>query len=150
MLHFFKSKTDGTILMEMGKPTALYNNSDLELLQVNSVDASTEKHVPVVTIEDGMVVVRIGSQPHPMLEEHYIEWVMVQTSGGGTFYNLAPGEVPEAIFPIKPGEVEEVFIYCNLHGLWKAPTPIFTDLFEDNTVACSAEFTAGCVDPSND
>lgn len=41
----------------------------------NKVDASLEKHVPVVIKENGKIRVEVGSTLHPMLPEHYIEWI---------------------------------------------------------------------------
>lgn len=146
MLNFYKNGDD--VLLQMGPDKE--PSSGLQLLSPNSTDAATEKHVPVVTVENDMVVVRIGEQLHPMLPEHYIEWVFVQTSAGGIFCNLNPGDPPEANFPIALEEVESVYIYCNIHGLWKAPEPVLPNYFTPNDVACSAEFTQGCVNPLKD
>ena len=86
-----------------------------------SVDASLEKHVPVVSVDGDTVVVKIGSAAHPMLAEHYIEWVSLQTKYGNQRKALEPGQAPEVCFKICEGdEVEAVYAYCNLHGLWKA------------------------------
>lgn len=146
MLNFFKSEKNNAVFLQVSKGDTP-QNGELELLTANTVDASAEKHVPIVTVENDMVVVRIGTQAHPMLPEHYIEWVFVQTSAGGVFCNLTPGDPPEVSFPIEPGEVVSVYIYCNLHGLWKAKEPVLPNYFETNDVACSAEFTQGCIDP---
>ena len=86
----------------------------------SSTDASVEKHVPVVTVEGDTVKVTVGSAAHPMLPEHYIEWVSLQTKAGNQRKALSPGEAPEVCFKICEGdEVEAVYAYCNLHGLWK-------------------------------
>ena len=86
-----------------------------------TTDASVEKHVPVVEINGGCVKVKIGAVAHPMLPEHYIEWVSLQTKYGNQRKALQPGEAPEVCFKICEGdEVEAVYAYCNLHGLWKA------------------------------
>lgn len=148
MPNFYKCKSCNNIMLEMGDPKTLCKDAGLELLRPNTTDAATEKHVPTVTVENGMVVVRIGTDEHPMSEEHHIAWVYVQTTGGGTYYNLNNDDVPEAIFPIRPEEVEAVYAYCNLHGLWKAAEPVLPNNFVENNVACSPEFPAGCVDPS--
>lgn len=86
-------------------------------IKPNSVDASHEKHVPVAVVEGGKIKVKIGSVPHPMLPEHYIEWIAVITENGTERISLAPGMAPEAEFCFK--ENAEVYAYCNLHGLWK-------------------------------
>ena len=91
----------------------------MEALEANSVDASGEKHVPVVSIEDGVVTVTVGSAAHPMTEEHLIEWVYVQTENGGQRKGLKAGAAPEVKFWLGDDKAVAVFAYCNLHGLWK-------------------------------
>ena len=86
----------------------------------NTTDAAQEKHVPVWEVKDGIVNVTVGSAEHPMLEEHYIEWIMLQTKAGNQRKILKPGDAPKASFWIGPDdEVVAVFEYCNLHGFWK-------------------------------
>ena len=86
-----------------------------------TTDAAVEKHVPVWTVENGVVHVKVGSVEHPMLPEHYIEWVSLQTKQGNQRKELHPGEKPEICFALCEGdEVEAVYAYCNLHSLWKA------------------------------
>ena len=91
----------------------------MEALEANSVDASGEKHVPVVSIADGVVTVKIGSAAHPMTEEHLIEWVYVQTESGGQRKALKAGDAPEVKFWLGDDKAVAVFAYCNFHGLWK-------------------------------
>ena len=91
----------------------------MEALEANSVDASGEKHVPVVSIADGVVTVKVGSVAHPMTEEHLIEWVYVQTENGGQRKGLKAGAAPEVKFWLGDDKAVAVFAYCNLHGLWK-------------------------------
>ena len=85
-----------------------------------TVDASLEKHVPVVSVADGKVTVNVGSIPHPMVPEHYIEWVALKTAKGNQRKALKPGEEPAVSFLIGDDDtVEAVYAFCNLHGLWK-------------------------------
>lgn len=146
MINFYKCINGDAVVMEMSGD--LCKVEGVEQLKPNSTDAAGEKHVPVVTVEDGLVVVRVGSVPHPMLEEHYIEWECIKTSYGANYCKLNPGDEPEVKFPIQPDEVEEVYAYCNLHGLWKAKEPVLGLSFASPEVACSPEFTEGCVDPA--
>lgn len=89
-------------------------------IEAGSVDASLEKHVPVFEVSGDKVVVTIGSVEHPMEANHYIEWVAIQTKSGNQRKALKPGDVPKVCFRICEGdEVEAVYAYCNLHGLWK-------------------------------
>lgn len=84
-----------------------------------TVEASVEKHLPVVTVDGDKVRVEIGSVAHPMAEEHSILWVYLQTDKGGQRKNLAVGEAPAAEFALLGEKPEAVYAYCNLHGLWK-------------------------------
>ncbi|MDD6189527.1 MAG: desulfoferrodoxin family protein [Clostridiales bacterium] len=90
----------------------------MEELVPNSTDASQEKHVPVVTVDGDTVTVDIGSAAHPMLPEHYIEWVYLQTEHGGQRKALKPGQEPKAVFVLKDDKAIAAYAYCNLHGLW--------------------------------
>lgn len=86
-----------------------------------TVDASLEKHVPVAEVEGNLVKVKIGSVDHPMLEEHSIKWIYLQTDKGGQRKNLEVGSAPYAEFALAKDEKPvAVYEYCNLHGLWKA------------------------------
>ena len=92
----------------------------MELLEGGVTDAALEKHVPVVTVEDNLVKVAVGSVAHPMVEEHFIQWVAVETERDALIHWFHPGEAPEAVFALAPGQqVKAVYEYCNLHGLWK-------------------------------
>ena len=88
-------------------------------LKPNTVEASQEKHPPVVTIEGNIVKVKVGSVEHPMTEEHHIAWIYLETEQGGQRKKLAVGSKPEAEFALAGGDkVVGVYEYCNLHGLW--------------------------------
>jgi superoxide reductase len=89
----------------------------MNLMKENTVEASTEKHIPVVEkIENGFKVV-VGSVEHPMEEKHYIEWIEVFSDGVCLARQyLKPGEKPEVVFNVE--KVDKARAYCNLHGLW--------------------------------
>lgn len=93
----------------------------MEELIPNTTEASTEKHLPVVTMVGNTVIVEIGSVPHPMEEKHYIQWVYLETKRGGQRKCLTPGEEPKLVFALEDDELINVFEYCNIHGLWKTP-----------------------------
>ncbi len=90
----------------------------MELLTAKTGDAGLEKHCPEVIKDGETLLVKVGSIPHPMLEEHFINWIAV--TDGKTVYlkHLKPGEAPEARFPAL--EHGTAYSYCNLHGLWKS------------------------------
>ena len=91
---------------------------EMEELKVNTVDASQEKHVPVITRDGNKVNVVVGSVEHPMTNEHYIEWICLQTRKGLQIKKLEPNNKPESSFALEDDEVIAVFEYCNIHGLW--------------------------------
>lgn len=90
----------------------------MEELIPNTVEASGEKHKPVFSIENGVVTVAVGSVAHPMVPEHSIEWVFVETENGGQLKKLSPGNEPEVKFWLGDDKAVAVYAYCNLHGLW--------------------------------
>lgn len=93
----------------------------MQELVPGTTDGATEKHVPVVKIEGNKVTVTISSVEHPMVEAHYIEWIVLETRRGFQKKELKPGEKPEAEFLLPEGEAAvAAYEYCNLHGLWKA------------------------------
>lgn len=91
----------------------------MEDLKPNTVEASNEKHIPVVKIDGDSVIVEVGSVEHPMAEEHYIEWVYVEFENGGMRKILKPGDKPTVSFCFGNDKPVAVYAYCNLHGLWK-------------------------------
>ena len=93
----------------------------MEELVPNTTDGALEKHVPVVGVEGNVVNVKVGSVEHPMLAEHYIEFIAIETTSGSQIKYLKPGEKPQASFVLAEGEqFVAAYEYCNLHGLWKA------------------------------
>ena len=85
-----------------------------------SVDAATEKHVPLLEQTGVYVTVKVGSVDHPMLPEHYIGWIALETKAGNQRKLLAPGQAPQVCFALCPGdEPIAAYAWCNLHGLWK-------------------------------
>lgn len=122
-IKFFKCEHCGNIITfveNKGVPVMCCGQKMTELVP-SSTDAATEKHVPVVDKKGNEVLVKVGSVQHPMLEEHYIQWIAVATENGVQIKYLKPGTGPEAVFVLAEGEkIVDVFEYCNLHGLWKA------------------------------
>ena len=108
------------VVKESGVPVMCCGQKMQEIVP-GTTDAAVEKHVPVYEVNGNIVTVCIGSVAHPMVEEHYIEWVSLQTRGGNQRKALKPGDEPKVCFAICDGdEVEAVYAYCNLHSLWKA------------------------------
>jgi len=101
----------GGVLSCCGKP--------MEEVVPNSTDAAVEKHVPVITERGMEVVVTVGSAPHPMEEDHYIQWIVLSTKEGNQRKELKPGQKPQAVFMITENDsITGAYAYCNKHGLW--------------------------------
>ena len=105
------------MIHDAGVPMMCCGQKMDELLP-NTVEASGEKHLPAVTVEDGAVHVNVGSINHPMIPEHYIEWIYVQTENGGHLKSLKPGDDPSTTVCLGDDKPLAVYAYCNLHGLW--------------------------------
>ena len=120
-MKFYRCNVCGNMvgLIRSGGGELVCCEQSMEELIPGSVDASSEKHVPDVTVEGAVVKVQIGSAVHPMLPEHHIEWVYIHTKQGGQRKKLNPGVEPKVEFLLSDGDkVLEVYEYCNLHGLW--------------------------------
>ncbi len=104
------------IVKNAGVPVMCCGEKMHELIP-NTAEAAGEKHLPVVTLEGNKVTVNVGAVNHPMLEEHFIEWIYAETEQGGVLRKLQPGSEPIVTISLdeKP---TAVYAYCNLHGLW--------------------------------
>jgi superoxide reductase len=94
-------------------------NQPMRHTEENTTDAAREKHVPVLARAGADVTVTIGGVPHPMGDEHYIEWIEVVQGDTVTRQYLRPGVVPQVTFELPSGPVG-ARAFCNLHGLWKS------------------------------
>lgn len=119
-LEIYKCEVCGNIveLLHEGAGQLVCCGQPMKLYEENTVDASKEKHVPVIEKIEGGYKVKVGSVPHPMEDKHYIEWIELIADGRAYREFLRPGQVPEAMFRIIASEVM-AREYCNLHGLWK-------------------------------
>ena len=107
------------MVKNVGVPIMCCGQKMTELVP-GTTDASQEKHVPAYTVDGRCVHVTVGEVEHPMTEEHFIEWVSLQTKQGNQRKVLKPGDAPQVCFALCEGdEVEAVYAYCNLHSLWK-------------------------------
>ena len=120
-LQIYKCMKCGNIVevVHGGPGNLVCCNQDMILLNENSTDAATEKHVPVVEKIDGGYKVTVGSVEHPMVDDHYIEWIELLYGETNSVVHLKPGDPPIAVFKLDADSVI-ARAYCNLHGLWKA------------------------------
>ena len=122
-MDFYRCNHCGNIIVHVvssGVPVVCCGEK-MQKLEPNTTDAAGEKHVPVIEAEGAKVTVTVGSVEHPMLEAHYIQFIVLETKQGFQKKALAPGEKPKAVFMLAEGdEAVAAYEYCNLHGLWKA------------------------------
>ena len=122
-MRFYKCSHCGNIIAfvdNKGVPVKCCGEK-MEEIVANTVDAAKEKHVPVIKVDGNLVTVTVGDVAHPMLAEHSILWVALETKQGAQRKELAVGSEPVVQFALVDGdEVKAAYAYCNLHGLWKA------------------------------
>ena len=106
-------------VLHAGKGLLVCCGQPMTLLEGKTREQGMEKHLPVMEKTDKGVKVKIGSVPHPMEGQHYIEWIAVITRGGVVRKFLKSGDVPEAEFEISE-DIFQLRAYCNIHGLWTA------------------------------
>ncbi len=123
MQKFYVCKKCGTMVAMVKKghciPTCC--GDEMTELIAGEVEASKEKHIPVINVNGNIVTVVVGEVEHPMIDVHYIEWISIETNLGNQRKVLKPNDEPKAQFALLDGEkVISAYAYCNLHGLWKA------------------------------
>ncbi|MBM4042944.1 MAG: desulfoferrodoxin [Planctomycetes bacterium] len=120
-LEVYKCDICGNIIevLDGGEGELVCCGEPMRLFKENTVDAAREKHVPVIERTAEGIKVKVGSVPHPMTPQHYIEWIALMADGKEYRQFLAPSDKPEACFPVLAEQVS-AREWCNLHGLWKA------------------------------
>ncbi|MDD5382632.1 MAG: desulfoferrodoxin [Candidatus Margulisbacteria bacterium] len=120
-MEIYKCEVCGNIVevVHAGAGELVCCGQPMKLMVENTVDASKEKHVPVIEKSEKGILVKIGAVPHPMEEKHYIEWVELLANGKAYRQFLKPGDKPEALFEMKADKFS-AREYCNIHGLWAA------------------------------
>ncbi len=117
----YKCEICGNIVevLHGGKGQLVCCGEPMKLMEEQTDDSSTEKHVPYIEEKNGKTIVKVGENTsHPMEEKHYIEWIELQVDGKSYKKYLKPGDEPKAVFEIT-GDNLKAREYCNVHGLWK-------------------------------
>ncbi|MCX7641090.1 MAG: desulfoferrodoxin [Elusimicrobiales bacterium] len=117
----YKCEICGNIIevLHIGKGDIICCGKEMKICVENTIDASKEKHVPVIEKTPTGYIVRVGTIEHPMEEKHFIEWIELIADGVSYRKFLKPGDKPIAEFCVKATKIE-AREYCNLHGLWKS------------------------------
>jgi len=120
-LEVYKCEVCGNIVevIHTGVGQLVCCGQPMKLFEEKTEDQGQEKHVPVIEKTESGIKIKVGSIPHPMEDEHYIEWVEVIDGDNVQRKFLKPGEQPEAEFEVKSEDIQ-VREYCNVHGLWSS------------------------------
>lgn len=119
-LEFLKCEECGKIIFHFkGDKVKTCHGKPMIALVANTVDAAVEKHKPVVIVDGNKVEIRVGETLHPMIAEHYIEFVVMETDRDFETHEFKPGDAPIAYFTLAGDKkFVKAYAYCNLHGLW--------------------------------
>lgn len=120
-MKFYECKTCGNImiLFEDSGVVPMCCGSTMELISPLGMDMSNEKHVPIIERDGNKVTITVSTSKHPMLNEHYIKWIILETDKGMYVRYLKPGEEPQASFTISDDEkIARAYEFCNIHSLW--------------------------------
>ena len=120
-MNIYRCPVCGNIIVKLSdsKVDLFCCGEQMKLLKANTSDGALEKHVPKVTVIGNDVEVVIGEVVHPMIQQHYIEWILLETEKGHQIKYLHPEQEPKHSFSLKDDKLVAVYEYCNLHGLWK-------------------------------
>lgn len=120
-MKFYICKHCGNVIVKLtdSQVPVVCCGEPMQELHAGVTDAAVEKHVPMVTETDNQIVIQVGSVLHPMTQEHYIEWIVLEYEGGFTSYHLNPGDEPKVTVLKDNQKLLSTYAYCNLHGLWK-------------------------------
>ena len=119
-LGVYKCEICGNIVevLTAGEGALVCCGQEMDLLVAKTADEGKEKHVPVIEKVEGGFTVKVGSVPHPMAPDHWIEWIEVLADGKAYRQFLEPGQAPEAFFCVDAANLT-AREYCNKHGLWR-------------------------------
>lgn len=117
----YKCDVCGNIVESLwnGQPDILCCGKPMVKMVANTVEASREKHIPVIERTGNTVKVKVGSVAHPMEPKHYILFIELLVGEMVLRQDLKEGDkVPEATFVVEGNAPLKARAYCNLHGFW--------------------------------
>lgn len=115
-MKFYKCKNTNEILIKIKECNSTCSNENMEELKVNSCEMGKEKHLPEISFSSNLMNICVGSDLHPMSNDHLIEWVFIEYPNGGEFVYL--NNEPNVVVSLVGREAKKVYAYCNQHGLW--------------------------------
>lgn len=121
-LELYKCSICGNLVQVLlsGAGELVCCNQPMEKLcpKVNEDNELSEKHIPVIELENDKKFVRLTK--HPMIPEHYIQFIEVFTKDKSKVYLkfLNPNEKAELEITNFEEDIDAIE-YCNIHGLWR-------------------------------
>lgn len=122
-LEIYRCAVCGNLIVKLHDSglTPVCCGRDMELIEPGTSDGAVEKHVPVFKMCGSKIEIQVGETAHPMIDSHYIQWIIVETDKGVLSKHLCPEEEPTACFKLCKNEhILNIYEYCNIHGLFKA------------------------------
>lgn len=122
-LQFYKCDICGNIaqILHAGEGEIVCCGQVMRLLETKNEEQMAEKHIPVFLKDECETeFIQVGSVLHPMVHEHYIEFIETVSEDNTCVHIkfLHPAEEPKMILN-KPENVNKAYEYCNIHGLWE-------------------------------
>lgn len=121
--RFYRCRHCGNVIQKYvdSKVEVVCCGEKMQELVPNTVEASVEKHLPVITrLNESYIKIEVGSTEHPMLPEHHIDFIYLEFHDGGLFIKLKGQNKAETVVGLCHGMPVAVYEYCNIHGLWKS------------------------------
>ena len=121
-LELFRCKVCGNIaeILVAGDGELVCCGEVMERLPLKTQDLGSEKHVPVIEKQGDEITIKIGSEPHPMENDHYVQFVEAIANDNKylkrKYFNA--GDEPILKFKCECKEGISAREYCNIHGLW--------------------------------
>ena len=120
-MTFYKCNTCGNIIVYANNAGVPVFCCGEKMQPIQESTGASEKHIPMLTYNKNEVVVSVSTISHPMTEEHFIDWIALETNKGVSVKYVRGAEIARARFEIEDGEeVIAAYAYCNLHGLWSS------------------------------
>lgn len=122
-VEFYECEACGNVMVKLvdGGVTPDCCGAAMKRVKPKSGDAGREKHTPIVLVNGERVTVTVGEVAHPMEENHFIGFAVLENGRGFDVKELQTNGYPVAQFLLNEDEeAGRVYAWCNKHGLWEA------------------------------
>lgn len=122
-LKFYRCNTCGNLFFVMIDPDVRPSccGSEMEVIDTIHGTEGSEKHAPIININQNDTEVQVGLQLHTMEPEHRIEWVALTDGDRVEIQKLGLSTPPVVKFSKMNGNGKvRAYAFCNIHGLWES------------------------------